>query len=314
MIKQKRSVKFWTWGCIALLVFLMIVQMNDYTTAFQNIHFGSVFGLFPTIIRNATIIFVPMIFSAVCSRSDRPQWNNIFRYWLTAVGTLIIYYLVFWLFKPSVFNMWQVWGIIFPVSTSSSIILTTIILGLICEPYIIHFQAKYSTKQNLLLLILLTLFSFIFSAGMMSFHYSASAIYLVVDFAWGIFLSKVSITKKTTRRMFVVAIVSFLALLVGSYIFGSIYWQQSLSGWQMTWNRQFVLNPLSPILVLFVISGFVVFKYVIANITDKQLRFLIIGAIIMQAPIASKFMSAFKFASKSKIYELLFLVLVFIAS
>src|SRR5699024_10591226 len=39
-----------------------------------------------------------------------------------------------------------------------------------------------------------------------------------------------------------------------------------------------------------------------------------IGAIIMQAPIASKFMSAFKFASKSKIYELLFLVLVFIAS
>ena len=314
MIKQKRSVKFWTWGCIGLLVFLMIVQMNDYTTAFQNIHFGSVFGLFPTIIRNATIIFVPMIFGAVCSRSDRSQWNNIFRYWLTAVGTLIIYYLVFWLFKPSAFNMWQVWGIIFPVSTSSSIILTTIILGLICEPYIIHFQANYSTKQNLLFLILLTLFSFIFSAGMMSFHYSASAIYLVVDFAWGIFLSKVSITKKTTRRMFVVAIVSFLALLVGSYIFGSIYWQQSLSGWKMTWNRQFVLNPLSPILVLFVISGFVVFKYVIANITDKQLRFLIIGAIIMQAPIASKFMSAFKFASKSKIYELLFLVLVFIAS
>lgn len=55
MIKQKRSVKFWTWGCIGLLVFLMIVQMNDYTTAFQNIHFGSVFGLF-LIIRNATII------------------------------------------------------------------------------------------------------------------------------------------------------------------------------------------------------------------------------------------------------------------
>lgn len=309
MSKQKKTIKFLTWGCIWLLAFLMIVQMNDYTAALQHARFGVILGLLPAIVRNATLIFLPMIFGAVCNKKP---WKNAWLFWLTAVAALIVYYLVYWLVKPSAFNMWQVWGIIFPVSTSSSVILTAIILGLIFAPYISRFQAKYSTKQNLLMLVLVTLFGFIFSAGMMAFRYSASAVFLIIDFAWGIFLIKLAVNKKTVLRMLVVAIISFLALIIGAYVFNAISWQQTLYGRATTWNHQFILNPLSPVLTLFVISGFIVFKQVIDHLTAKQLRLLIISAVLMQAPIAAKFMAAFKFAGQSKLHELLFFLLVFV--
>lgn len=104
--------------------------------------------------------------------------------WLEGVVTLIIFYLVFVISLPQFFSAWNLWGIFFPVLTSTSALFGGIIISLFFQPFIFRLQEKLNTKQNVLLLTAITVLIFALSAGnSLLTSYSIFGLYLAVPFA-----------------------------------------------------------------------------------------------------------------------------------
>lgn len=66
--------------------------------------------------------------------------------WLEGVITLVIFYLVFAISLPQFFSAWNLWGIFFPVLTSTSALFSGIIISLFFQPFLLRLQNKLSTK------------------------------------------------------------------------------------------------------------------------------------------------------------------------
>lgn len=83
--------------------------------------------------------------------------------------------------------MWRLWGVFFPVLTSTSVLLAGLIFSILVQPYLYDLQRKLTVKQNLLVLCMLTVVGFATCAGAMGFRYSIFGVYLILYFAWGMF-------------------------------------------------------------------------------------------------------------------------------
>lgn len=314
MTEKKKSFKVLTAICLIAAAFLIAIQMVNFTSTFARLKFGVLLQFIPDIARNATMMFIPMVFGAVYGRRKKAEMAEAFRYWLMAVTTLIVFYLCYFILYPARFNMWRLWGVFFPIATSTSIILAALVFGLLFKAKIVQLQDKMTTKQNFLVLWFLTLAGFTLSAGNILFNYSIYGLYLVLYFAWGIFLSKIHLSKKALTWLIVLGIISFGVIIIGVPGFSGIFWYHLRSGDLTNWNRFFLSNPTSPFMFLMVEAAFIIFKPVIISLRKHQVRELIPIIVLMQAPISSTFAKSIRFTGYAGLNKFIFFTIVVVAT
>lgn len=312
--RKKNSLTVWQAICLLLATFFMLVQIFDFSSSLRRFPFGSVLSFVPTMATNATMIFVPMVFGAVYSKR-KVHPTESFRFWLSAVVTLVLLYLVYFFRLPGNFNMWLLWGVFFPVITSTSVLLSGLIFSILVQPFLYDFQKKLTPKQNLLVLCLLTILGFATSAGTMIFKYSIYGIYLILYFAWGMFLANAEISGKTFRWTIFGGIVSFFVILIGVPGFDGVYWYQLLSGRTGSfnaWNRYFLDNQTSPAMALMVIAVFLVFRRVIVKFTSREMRYFIPVIAFMDAPVTAGLLKSFHFTNSAGLNKIIMIIIMMI--
>ncbi len=308
--KKKRSLTFWQVLCLLIASFFMIVQVYGFNLG--RFPLGSLLRFVPSMAKSATVVLVSMVFGAIYSRRKVHPAES-FRFWLLAVVTLVIYYIIYFFKLPGHFNMWRLWGVFFPVLTSTSVLLSGMIFSILVQPYIFDLQHRLTTKQNLLLLSTLTILGFATSAGMIQFSYSIYGLYLILYFAWGMFLASVKISKRAFRWIVILGIIAFFAVFIGVPGFNGVYWYQRLSsGSIVNWNFKFLSNITSPALDMMVISAFVIFRRVIVAYTPRVARYLIPIIVFMQAPISRGFVDSFRLTPSAGFNKLLMVIVVMI--
>lgn len=311
MNKNKKTLKAAQIFCLLVATLFMLVQMYSLKGIAVRAHYSFI-RFIPNMLHNATLMLVPMVFGAVYSKK-KISISESFKCWLLASVTLIVYYILFFFKLPSSFNMWRVWGMLFPIIASTSVLFAGLFFSLLLQPYLYDLFKRQTEKQKLLLLSLLTLLGFALSAGNLSFQYSFYGFYLVLFFAWGMFLSNVSLDGKLLTLSVISGLISFFIVVIGVSGFDAVYWSQIIAGnGGGDWNREFLNNPSSPFMFLMVLAVFNVFKKIIVTYSPKQMRYLIPVIIFMDAPISSKFMNAFRFTGSSTINKLLMLLIMFI--
>ena len=307
--RKKKSLTSWQIICLLIATFFMLVQVFSFGSSLGRFPLGSVLRFVPATAESATMILIMMVFGAVYSK-QKVSIAEPFRFWLLAIVTLILYYVVFFFRLPGHFNMWRLWGVFFPLLTSTSVTLAGLVFSMLAQPYIYDLQHKISFKQNLLLLSLLTIVGFATSAGTMLFNYSIFGVYLILYFAWGMFLANINISSKVFKGAFLTGIFSFLVVLIGVPGFNGVYWYQLLSGRSLSlWNRGFLSNQTSPFMALMVISAFIIFRKVILSFSAKEMRYFIPVIIIMEAPISKSFMGSFRFTNSAGLNKFLIVVI-----
>ncbi|QNQ81756.1 LTA synthase family protein [Lactobacillus sp. PV012] len=312
--KKKNTLTVGQFFALLLATFIMLAQIYSFGGSLARFPLGSILKFIPTTAENATMIFVPMIFGAVYSKK-KVHPAEAFRYWIMAVVTLVIFYLVYFFKSPSSFTMWKLWGVFFPVLTSTSVLLAGLIFSILAQPYIYELQRKLTTKQNVLLLGLLTLVGFATSAGTLNFKYSIFGLYFILYFAWGMFLVNTPLSQKAKIWSIISGIISFFVVIIGVAGFNGVYWYQLLSGRSGGgWNRNFLNNPTSPFLFLVVLAVFLIFIKLIKSFTVREMRYLIPVVVFMQAPISKNFMLSFRFTGSAGINELLMILFMMLAS
>ncbi|MBP2057395.1 hypothetical protein J2Z60_000559 [Lactobacillus colini] len=311
--QKKKSLTVGQTICLVLVTFFMLAQGLSLESSFGRLPLGGLLRFVPAMAENAFMIFVPMVFGAIYSKQKyRP--TESFRFWLMAVVTLVLYYLVFFLKSPGSFNMWKLWGVFFPVLTSTSVLLTGLIVSMLVQPYIYDLQHKLTAKQNVLILATLTVVGFATVAGALSFRFSLYGVYLVLYFAWGMFLASAQVKAKMFRWIIFSSVVSFFIILVGVPGFNAVYWSQVLAGRSGgSWNSGFLNNPTSPFLFLMVLGVFLIFRRMITTFTYRIARYFIPVIILWQAPIARSFITDFPLTHSAGVNELIVIIVLMLA-
>ena len=314
-IKNKKSLGVVQIICIIVAAFFMLVQMFSWGSLFGRLPLRTLMRYIPGLLDCSTMVLVPMVFGAVYSKK-KVHPTEAFRFWIMAVVTLVLLYLVNFMKRPGSFNMWKLWGVFFPVLTSTSVLLAGLIFSMLAQPYIYELQHRITTKQNLLLLSALTLVGFATNAGTMIFNYSIYGVYLILYFAWGMFLANVKIPKKVFGWTIGAGIVSFFVMFIGVPGFNGVYWYQRLSGRSgvYSWNPRFLSNVTSPFLFLMVLAAFLIFRKVIVSFSAKEMRFFIPVVIFMDAPIIGGFVRSFRFTNSAGFNKFLMIIIMTIAA
>ncbi|MCO6533415.1 MULTISPECIES: alkaline phosphatase family protein [Lactobacillus] len=311
MNKNKKTLKVVQIVCLLAATLFMLIQMYSLKGIAARAHYSFV-RFMPNMLHNATIMIVPMVFGAVYSKKKQSV-SESFKYWLMAIVTLIVYYILFFIKVPGRFNMWRVFGMLFPIITSTSVLFAGLFFSMLVQPRLYDLQHKLTEKQNLLVLSILTLLGFALSAGNLTFQYSLYGLYLILFFAWGMFLANVEIKGKVLVLALLSGLVSFFVVVIGVSGFDAVYWSQIISGnGGGDWNREFLNNPSSPFMFLLVVAAFLLFKKVIMTFSEKQMRYFIPVIMLMDAPISNRFMNAFRFTGSSMINKLIMIVLMVI--
>ncbi|MGL6206198.1 MAG: LTA synthase family protein [Lactobacillus panisapium] len=311
MNKNKKTLKVVQIVCLLAATLFMLIQMYSLKGIAARAHYSFV-RFMPNMLHNATIMIVPMVFGAVYSKKKQSV-SESFKYWLMVIVTLIVYYILFFIKVPGRFNMWRVFGMLFPIITSTSVLFAGLFFSMLVQPRLYDLQHKLTEKQNLLVLSILTLLGFALSAGNLTFQYSLYGLYLILFFAWGMFLANVEIKGKVLVLALLSGLVSFFVVVIGVSGFDAVYWSQIISGnGGGDWNREFLNNPSSPFMFLLVVAAFLLFKKVIMTFSEKQMRYFIPVIMLMDAPISNRFMNAFRFTGSSMINKLIMIVLMVI--
>lgn len=316
-IKQRKSLKIWQIIAMAIATFFMIAQMFNLSRVMYRSHIA-LLRFMPTIAQSATIILVMMVFGAVYSRK-KVSLTEPFKFWVLGVASLWLLYLAYFIRVPSDFLIWKVWGMLLPITTSSSVLLAGLIFSLVVQPMLFDWLAKMTNRQATILLSFLTIGGFATSAGMLNDRYAITGVYLIIFFAWGMFLSRLHFTKKQLVLAALVGAFLLLFVSMGVPAFNAVYWAQLLSGRSVgEWNNEFLANVASPVMFLIAAVAFVLFKPVIVSLRSRQMRYFIPVIILMQAPMANAFGKSFRFtgsaAANKLILTLILSVLVAIIS
>lgn len=297
MTESKKSRNVLTTIALILAAFVMVVQMPNYSIGLSGGRLGSILKYFPALAHSATLIFITMIFGAVyAKRKQKTEYADIFRYWLMAVVTLLVFNIAYDVLAPNQFKMWSIWGIFFPFITSSSIILSTILISLFFKPAIVNWLNKYENKQMGLILTTLTILLFVLSVGKMPFNTSIYALFLVLYFAWGMYLSRLKYSYKQIGVWVLIGIAAFVLAILISYGFSGIFGYK-----RGNWNPRLMLNLASPLMFLVANAAFVLFKPIIDTLKRKHLRQILPAMIFMTSPIAAGFTNAVAFTGSAKV-------------
>lgn len=210
--------------------------------------------------------------------SKEYSFKEVVKNWLEGVITLIIFYLVFVISLPQLFSAWNLWGVFFPVLTSTSALFSGIIISLFFQPFIFRLQERLNTKQNVLLLTTITLLIFTLSAGnSLLTSYSIFGLYLVLPFAWGMLISKIKVSKKVLFGLVVATIILLPAVYYLTIKLMPIQTPQGFifSQMNMSWNTSLLMAPSSPLMILFVVTGALLFRSSMLGASHRVFSILI---------------------------------------
>lgn len=300
-------------GFLVIAALVILLQMFNFKRSMIKSPYTYLRYL-PTTAESATYWFLPMVFGAVFNKR-KLRFNEGFKAWAVMEATLIAYYLVYFIMNPGQMNTWFLWGIFFPILTSSSVLMTGIVFGLLVQPVIYDWQEKFSHKQSLMILTGLTFLGFALSAGTYTLNYSIYGLYLILPFAWGMFLGRIKWTAKRTILSILAGAVAFISVEVGVPGFDAVYWSQVLQGKAIngSWNEWFLINVTSPFICLMALAAFAIARKAIKSLEEKDLGFLVILIVFMQAPAARKFMASLKYGTGSRQLNRLITILIMFA-
>ena len=300
-------------GFLVITALVILLQMFNFKRSMIRSPYTYLRYL-PTTAESVTYWFLPMVFGAVFNKR-KLRFNEGFKAWAVMEATLIAYYLVYFIMKPGQMSTWFLWGIFFPILTSSSVLMTGIVFGLLVQPVIYDWQEKFSHKQSLMILTGLTFLGFALSAGTYTLNYSIYGLYLILPFAWGMFLGRIKWTAKRTILSILAGAVAFVSVEVGVPGFDAVYWSQVLQGKAIngSWNELFLINVTSPFICLMALAAFAIAQKAIKNLEEKDLGFLVILIVFMQAPAAHKFMASLKYGTGSRQLNRLITILIMFA-
>ncbi|MDO4912583.1 MAG: sulfatase-like hydrolase/transferase [Lactobacillus sp.] len=285
--KKQKSVNIIQTICITIAgIFLLIQRWGFNSSFYKSSHTFLRFA--PSIALSATLVLVMLVFGAVY-RDKVISFREALRYWLLSEATLIVYYLILFIRHRRYILMWRFWGIFFPILTGSAILLTAIFFSMFMQPVLKKFLASVTNKQAFLTLSAASVLGFITSAGTLNVYYSFYGLYLVLFFAWGMFLGRLTFSKKTKIFSAIGGLVTLGFLSYGVPAINAIYWMQLLSGRSGgEWNPKFLANVSSPFILIISVSAFIVFYQVIDSFEVKHLDYFMMAIIMMQAPISGK--------------------------
>lgn len=282
---------------IFVLNALMLVQVYNLQPIFLQLPLGKFTQFIPLLLNNFLFVLTSMIFGYVFSKK-RFYPANLFIFWLLTVVTLLLLYLINLLRFPADFKIWQFLRIFFPIITSASTLIAGVVFSLLVQPYILLLQKNLTTKQNILLLTILTLVGYALTAGNYFLNYSIYSLYLILYFAWGMLIAKIHIPNKVFKWMLLLGIISLGIMIVGVPGFNGVNWYHRLSGHgALNWNFGFLSNITSPFLVFIALDLVIGFKSLLKEFTRKDLEFLVPSIVIMQSSISVKLFNSFYFTS-----------------
>ena len=129
-------------GFLVLLGLVILLQMFNFKHSMLKSPVTYLRCL-PVTAESVTYWFVPMVFGAVYSKR-KLRFNEGFRAWCIMEATLLLYYFAFFAMEPWHLNAWRFWGMLFPVLTSTVVMMTGIIFALLVQPVIFDWQEKFS--------------------------------------------------------------------------------------------------------------------------------------------------------------------------
>lgn len=191
-----------------ILLIVLLLGILIQTLGFWNYNPPTVAGRAKIGLMTSLVELAVMVWYGMSYGNKEYSFKESVKSWLEGVITLVIFYLVFVISLPQFFSAWNLWGIFFPVLTSTSALFSGIIISLFFQPFIFRLQNKLSTKQNVLLLTTITILIFTLSAGnSLLTSYSIFGLYLVLPFAWGMLISKITVSKKLIAGLTVATVI-----------------------------------------------------------------------------------------------------------
>lgn len=311
MRMKSRNIKFSSVVIRIIFSILILIRVMGMKKILLKLPAGSLLQFVPQILYNIAIIGIPLILGSVYYRDKFTVKTSIlesFKIWGLSVITLVIIYGVYFLEYPKKFKMWDMWGIFFPVLSSTAVSFSGIVFSLLLGTYIYRFQKQHTNKQNLFVLCVLTIFSFVTSAGTYSLSYAIYGLYLILYFAWGMFLAQVNISKRSSVLLFILNIFSWLVILLGVSGFNGIYWTHKFNGDSINWNYQFLSNITSPLMSIIVITGYLLLKKSFDKVKIFDIEYLIPIIIFSEVSINKKLISTVKLVPSIVLNKLIIFV------
>lgn len=261
-----------------ILLIVLLLGILIQTLGFWNYNPATVAGRAKIGLMIGLVELAVMVWYGMSYGDKEYSFKETVKSWLEGVITLLIFYLVFVISLPQFFSAWNLWGIFFPVLTSTSALFSGIIISLFFQPFIFRLQKSLSTKQNVLLLTTITILIFTLSAGnSLLTSYSIFGFYLVLPFAWGMLISKIKVSKKVLVSLTVATIVLLPAIY---YLTIALIPMQTPQGFvfsqmNMSWNTSLLMAPSSPLMILFVVTGALLFKKWMIGVSHRSFSILI---------------------------------------
>lgn len=249
----------------------------------------------PALSYNFMLLFIPMAFGVVYGDRKR-DFGESLKIWLIGLITLILFYLLFYFINPTDFTAWSTFGALFPIIASTSALFTGLVFSTFFEPLIFDLFSRINNKQKLQILLSLTILIFITSAGFSKeICYSVFGIYLILPFAWGMFLRNIKISNKLLVISCIISIILIPIFVISANGFSSIVQFQTVGaiGLRTDWNPKILFDPTSPLLYFTAITGILLFQAILKKAKSRYLFPLISAIVIADAPIGATFWNKF---------------------
>src|SRR5699024_12556873 len=106
----------------------------------------------------------------------------------------------------------------------------------------------------------------------MIFNKSIYGIYLILYFAWGMFLANVKIPKKVFGWSIAAGVMSFFVMFIGVPGFNGVFWYQRLSGRSgvYSWNPKFLCIIASPFLFLLIFAVLFILSFACVSYSNNN--------------------------------------------
>ena len=107
--------------------------------------------------------------------------------------------------------------------------------------------------------------------------YSIFGLYLAVPFAWGMLISKIKASKKVVLGLVVATIILLPAVYYLTIKLMPIQTPQGFifSQMNMSWNTSLLMAPSSPLMILFVVAGALLFRSLMLGVSHRVFSILI---------------------------------------
>lgn len=280
------------------LLFLAILALCvlSQSYAFSQLEVVSLRAL---IVKSGVILFNSLVFDGivfifgVIYAKKKTNFSDAFHIWITSVITLIITYLIFVIRLPKDFNYWNIFGVLFPILTSTLPTLAGIVFSLFAKNYLDKTLFKKTIKDQFIILTLATVLLFILLGGTtIGSSYSIWGLYLILPFSWGEFFGKNNFSRRT------IATTLALTVLLLPFV---LYFNQAINQYpkyqqvlttvnNKSWNLNFLVTATSPYIYLVLGSFYFVFKGVIKRLSKTSTWLLVITLSISQAPFTLTFL------------------------